>query len=154
MGLDMYLEARRFIWPSRSGKATPDTQINAGIKQLMPGIGDLRVKGVTVEAMYWRKANAIHRWFVNECQDGEDDCRHSEVSRDQLIQLRDLCQRVLDDPDRASELLPTQGGFFFGSTEYGEDYTEDLRNTVKGLTSIIDNAEFDKNWDFYYHSSW
>lgn len=154
MGLDMYLEARRYIWQSWSDEETPDTRINAGIQQLIPGIGDLRVKGVTVEAMYWRKANAIHRWFVNECQDGEDGCRHSEVSRDQLIELRDLCQQVLDDPDRASELLPTQGGFFFGSTEYGEGYVQDLRETVEGLTRIIDNAEFERNWDFYYHSSW
>lgn len=150
----MYLEARRFIWQSWSGEATTDIQINAGIQQLIPGIGSLRVSGVTVQAMYWRKANAIHRWFVDECQDGTDDCRPHRVGRDQLIQLRDICQAVLDDPNRASELLPTQGGFFFGSTEYGEGYMQDCRETVDGLTSIIDNAEFEKNWDFYYHASW
>ena len=44
------------------------------------------------EVMYWRKANAIHKWFVDNVQGGEDDCREYPVSNDQLIELRDTCK--------------------------------------------------------------
>ena len=46
--------------------------------------------------MYWRKANAIHRWFVNNVQGGEDDCEfHFEVTKEVLKKLRDVCKEVL-----------------------------------------------------------
>lgn len=46
-------------------------------------------------AMYWRKANAIHNWFVQNVQSGNDDCGHYDVSKDDLITLRDLCDIVI-----------------------------------------------------------
>lgn len=51
----------------------------------------------------------------------------------------------------AEKLLPTQGGFFFGSTNYDEYYLDDLRETVKMLTPLLD----DKSGATYqYHASW
>lgn len=49
------------------------------------------------EVGYWRKANHIHNWFVENIQDGKDDCSyHREVTEDDLHELLDVCQRVLD----------------------------------------------------------
>lgn len=45
---------------------------------------------------YWRKTNHIHNWFVQNVQNGEDDCDTYIVSREKLIELRDACQQVLD----------------------------------------------------------
>jgi hypothetical protein len=46
---------------------------------------------------YWRKANAIHNWFVNRVQDGEDDCNyHNEVTEKDLEDLLDICENILD----------------------------------------------------------
>lgn len=45
---------------------------------------------------YWRKANQIHNWFVQNVQGGEDDCGIYEVSQAKLIELRDTCQKVID----------------------------------------------------------
>lgn len=46
---------------------------------------------------YWRKANQIHNWFVNNIQDGVDDCGyHREVTEDDLNELLDVCQQVLN----------------------------------------------------------
>jgi hypothetical protein len=53
------------------------------------------------ETGYGRKANAIHRWFVENVQNGVDDCNVYEVSRRQLEQLLDVVERVL----AASELI-------------------------------------------------
>lgn len=104
----------------------------------------------STEIGYWRKANAIHRWFVENCQDGIDNCATYYVGESDLKELRDLCIQILDDRDKASELLPTQEGFFFGTTEYGEDYTYDLLETIK-----ICEWALDQDFDYFeYHSSW
>lgn len=47
--------------------------------------------------MYWRKANAIHKWFVDNVQNGEDDCGLYEVEWEQLVELRDICKRIVDE---------------------------------------------------------
>ena len=50
------------------------------------------------QVAYWRKANAIHRWFVDHVQDGEDDCDwHREVTQSDLEELRDVCKEVLEN---------------------------------------------------------
>ena len=47
---------------------------------------------------YWRKANAIHQWFVVNVQDYEDDCEyHDEVTKEKLEELRDTCKRILEE---------------------------------------------------------
>ena len=61
---------------------------------------------ISINVGYWRKANAIHGWFVNECQEGVDECQKSYVPRDKLQELMELCKEVLINKDRAEELLP------------------------------------------------
>lgn len=113
---------------------------------------------LTTEAAYWRKANQIHNWFVENIQDGEDDCRRYYVSRAQLKQLYDLCDKILKAKGKertrlAKELLPTREGFFFGSTDYDDDYYEDLKNTCEQLEPILKEDEL-PNVYYYYNSSW
>jgi hypothetical protein len=108
------------------------------------------------EAGYWRKANAIHKWFVDCVQDGEDDCGCYEVTKEQLEELLDVCIQVRDSSQMektAQELLPTQSGFFFGSTEYDEWYVDDLIDTISILTKVLKETDFD-NQMVVYTSSW
>lgn len=156
MGLDMYLHGKRYL--SKYFNKDDEQTANA-IAEMFPELANKEgrwsdespVKEIRIEAGYWRKANAIHAWFVKHCQEGVDDCGNYYVDREKLKELRDLCQRVIDFKHLANELLPTQSGFFFGGTDYDEWYYTDLANTVK----IIDNAlELPESWDFEYHSSW
>ena len=104
----------------------------------------------STEIGYWRKANAIHRWFVEICQDGVDNCASYYVGREDLEALKNVVEDVLLEPERAEELLPTQSGFFFGPTEYDDWYFEDLRNTIE-----IINWALAQDFDYFeYHSSW
>jgi len=147
MGLDMYLNAERYLWGHEEG----DKQISENIGQLigMPVCGN--VKTITVEAGYWRKANQIHNWFVQNVQDGEDNCQEAYVSRDKLTELRESCQKVLDNNELAEKLLPRAEGFFFGNKEYDQWYFEQLTDTI----GVIDNAlAMPEQWDFNYRSSW
>jgi hypothetical protein len=102
---------------------------------------------------YWRKANAIHSWFVKNVQDGVDDCRKAFVSRDQLEKLVDLCIDIKNNKLNPENSLPTQSGFFFGSTEYDDYYTRDLEYTIDVISSILMNPDY-KDASFYYRSSW
>jgi hypothetical protein len=105
--------------------------------------------------MYWRKANAIHNWFVREEQEGVDNCAEYNVSTEALAELRDICNKVLVDPDKADELLPPQSGFFFGSTDVDEWYLEQLKYTVERLDVLLELPEVKNHKiNFYYSSSW
>lgn len=104
------------------------------------------------EVGYWRKANQIHNWLVNNVQNGVDDCGEYEVSYEKLEELKNLCQKVLSNRSLAYKLLPTAQGFFFGSAEYDEYYFEDVEKTI----AICEHAllSYSDGDAVYYSSSW
>lgn len=155
MGLDMYLNAKRYISKHfNEGDAAVAAAIQKQFPELAGKVGrwdNNPVKEVTIEAGYWRKANQIHKWFVENVQEGEDDCRPYYVGREDLEKLRALCQQVLDFRHLAVDKLPPQEGFFFGSTDVDEYYWQDLEATIQ----IIDEClALPKEWDFEYRASW
>ncbi len=164
MGLDMYLNARKYVSTSLDIEPEGNTYENLldvmGLNKndLAPGFGGSAT--ISFQAMYWRKANAIHAWFVKNVQDGEDNCREYEVGREQLAELRDTCDKVLKDHSLAEELLPPQGGFFFGGTELDEWYFASLEETRDALDKLLDpHSPLNKgtgfgSWWFAYSSSW
>lgn len=160
MGLDMYLHKKKYIG-------------NATIKLLSNEYGWYKNAGeeysnvcvLTIETCYWRKANAIHKWFVDNVQDGNDDCGEYEVSFEKLQELLNICKElkskmVLSEDTNENgykyvvnyticeKLLPTQDGFFFGSTSYDEWYYKDIENTIK----MLENEDGED--EYYYTSSW
>ena len=150
MGLDMYLTAKRYL-----SKYNPE---DAKVRELVSAIDfgfSGEVEQVSFEAMYWRKANAIHRWFVSKVQEGVDNCAEYNVDADDLAELRDICKQILVDPSKADQLLPPQSGFFFGSTEVDEWYLEQLKYTVDRLDVLLDLPQVkERKINFYYSSSW
>ena len=151
MGLDMYLHKRTYVknW-DHMGPEDRHTITVAGPSAA--SIQPERISSIEERVGYWRKANAIHQWFVTHCQGGTDDCRDAYVSRTDLTALLETCKRVLADPQKAAELLPPQSGFFFGSTDIDEYfYWKNVRDTVALLESLL--AE-EATGDFYYRSSW
>lgn len=152
MGLDMTLERHHYVkqWNHHKPEERHAVTVTKGGNPA-DYIKPERVSYVVEEVAYWRKANEIHAWFVANCQNGEDDCRDYYVSRDQLTELRDLAQQVIAQPGSAAELLPTESGFFFGGTEYDDDYFDDLKRTVEILTALLAEPE---EGEFRYRASW
>jgi hypothetical protein len=109
---------------------------------------------VEVPVAYWRKANAIHKWFVDERADGVDECQPIWVNSGYLEELLELCNQVLADHSKADELLPTESGFFFGGTEYDEYYFQDLEYTQRRLTELIPLMKNSDNDSAVYQASW
>ncbi|NDB81606.1 MAG: hypothetical protein EB127_02470 [Alphaproteobacteria bacterium] len=144
MGLDMYLRARRYL-------SYDDNRRNS-LRHEFQVPDDWETNEVSFEVGYWRKANAIHKWFVDNIQSGNDNCGEYYLSKVDLQSLRDLCMQVKTEPAKAQDLLPAQSGFFFGSTEYDEGYFADLDHTIAIIDSVL-NCE-DTGFDYYYSSSW
>lgn len=164
MGLDMYLEVRKNVsvtdWVNENGdfvkKTVPEGMAileTSGLKNLVSEESTYSVC-VTATAVYWRKANCIHQWFVDNLAKGVDECQPIYVRRQDLEDLRDLVKDVLIHREKAPVALPTASGFFFGSTEYDEWYWEDLEYTAKELDRVLIQTYGDDNVGFIYQASW
>jgi hypothetical protein len=150
MGLDMYLEKRTYVrqWEHQTPEEQYNVEVTKGGKPVK--IDPKRVTYVIEEVGYWRKQNQIHQWFVENVQNGEDNCAEYCVSKGQLEDLLEICKKILNDNSLAEELLPTASGFFFGGTEYDEWYFDGIQNTIEILEGVLS----DTTADYYYSSSW
>ena len=169
MGLDMYLEIRKNEYRSKYSKdkgSRLKLEYPKDITEFIPNPTDLRISRQTnYEVGYWRKANQIHNWFMQNCARRDeydnpiDDCRPVEITVDKLEELLDTCKKVLADHSLAQELLPTADGFFFGSTGYDDYYFGELEQTVEIIEPVLKFAKHkleikDYNWEVYYQASW
>lgn len=160
MGLDMYLYVEKWV-PFRSwDKEGKDNEKFDKLVELVD-LSDVVNKEsgcvsvyVKVEVGYWRKANAIHQYFVSKCANGVDECQEIEIYRDTLVALKDICGQLslTKDVEQAKKLLPPQSGFFFGSTEIDERYFNDVEYTYELLNKVLEKIPED--YDFIYRASW
>lgn len=86
------------------------------------------------EVGYWRKANAIHKWFVDNVQKGEDDCGRYEVSKENLEELLNDCYTVLGQ----SELVEKEVMQVVGYNEHGKAIEKLVKRTVVKDTSAAE----------------
>jgi hypothetical protein len=97
MGLDMYLSKRHYVKNWDHMKPEEQHQITIKKNHLKVAyINPKKIDYIVEEAGYWRKANQIHAWFVEHCQEGNDDCKEYIVERLQLQELLDTCILVRD----------------------------------------------------------
>jgi hypothetical protein len=145
MGLDQYLQGSVFLWTNEDSEQKKADKIKELIGVEYP------VTEVKVELMYWRKANQIHKWFVDQVQDGNDDCGTYYVSEENLKDLAHEIEQALLT-ENTENLEPTSG-FFFGGTEIDDYYWETLRRTKEEIYKLLDSPDL-KKMDLYYTSSW
>jgi hypothetical protein len=162
MGLDMYLSKKLYVQNWDHYPANKRWQIIITQGGLPFNYGGLQPAYVEFQIGYWHKANQIHHWFVQHVQDGNDDQKTYWVSPEQLMELQALCKEVMlvaklepgqiiVNSEEIAALLPTESGFFFGSTAYNEAYLVDIERTIN-ITAIAlnDNVE----GECYYNASW
>jgi hypothetical protein len=182
MGLDHYLTKRTYVknW-SHQDESEKHQVIVLKNKQPRTDIKTERVSNIVEEIAEWRKFNALHNWFVQNVQDGVDNCGEYYVNRDDLKKLLEILKKVkasldgskktgggsavnadgtlnLDDDEEefedtsvAEELLPTASGFFFGGTCYDRYYYENVVDTINILEAELTQNAY---CDYYYSSSW
>jgi hypothetical protein len=161
MGLDMYLQRSKKM----SEKAFVDAydDIDSGV-------------------IYWRKANAIHRFFCDNgilAKDGQEQVGYYYIDRQDLMKLLDHIYVITSDKIKvedinyydidkggnvtetveyklnitaAEELLPTTSGFFFGGTDYDYWYFRSLQRTADLIKRELTNNPSQETW--FYYASW
>ncbi len=184
----MYAARRLYVkqWDHQPAQERYTVQVARGGTPV-PGIQPERISNIEEEVMYWRKANHIHAWFVDNVQYGQDDCGTYDVGWEHLQELLSRCKKIIEaselvdgmihtgtvynqehpnglverepgkvlkDATVARELLPTRGGFFFGSTEYDEDYLNDVVRTHDWAISMLADHDAGVPGHIYYQSSW
>ena len=154
MGLDMYLTGKLYIGGQyKHNKIKGTIEINDEANETIISIPITKVSEIELAIGYWRKANMIHNWFVENIQNGNDDCNPYYVNFDQLDNLKQLCQDIIDKK-KSPEFLPPTSGFFFGSTDIDEYYYQDLEDTVAIIDNALKEYKTYPNLSFYYQSSW
>jgi hypothetical protein len=171
MGLDMYLYKKTYVqnWEHHA----PEQKHIVTVKKNGKTRKDIkpdRVTYVVEQVGYWRKFNALHSWFVQNCADGEDDCKEVNVNEEQLVELLGILKKVkslLDKSktvikqletyggekydhevyeceDEVKELLSPRQGFFFGSYDIDKWYKSDVENTIVLLEELMNENEESK----------
>jgi hypothetical protein len=151
MGLDMTLYVKTFT------KRINDKREQVSIVNIARELKNTshikieRIAFIIEEVGIWKDVYHIHNWFVENVQDGIDNCADYYVNENQLKDLLNTCKEVLNDHSKAPVLLP----FYDDEGEYDEFYFEEIKETI----SIIENifSEFSVNGHFiesvYYCSS-
>ncbi|MGE4300832.1 MAG: hypothetical protein AB7F40_04425 [Victivallaceae bacterium] len=147
MGLDMYLFRHVSVGAfceCRNVRGTIDITVDDEKLDI-----DLSKVSVVVERVgYWLRANQIHQWFVDHVQRGKDDYEAHGVDYEQLLELKELCEKILAEPNHrkrvalARKLLPVREGRLFDVSEYGECYFQDLAHTVKILSDLSPDGDY------------
>lgn len=111
------------------------------------------------EIAYYRKTNFLIPFFETMAERKVENCVYLPVNKSWIEELQERCKTLLDlievdkleDEEykipgeaiiRAYELLPTQEGFFFGSTDYDEYYFMHVHEVYESCPAILE--EFDK----------
>ena len=132
----MYAHRRLYVrnWNGQSPAEQYEVKLTKGGKPV-EGIKSRLVAYLEEEVMYWRKANHIHAWFVDNAQQFEDDCGSYEVEWEKLQELVDACKKVI----KSSKLVP---GLVTNGIAYDENHPEGIPQRETG--KVIENTSMAK----------
>lgn len=91
-----------------------------------------------LETAYWRKANQIHKWFVDNVQQGKDDCGDYKVEYRHLSELLGIVTAILDKVKLVEGMV--NNGYSYKKNIFGK--LKKVYNKEKGL--VIDNKKYCK----------
>ncbi len=100
-------------------------------------------------AAYFRNVNSIYAYFADRLDD--EMC---VVTKSDIIDIMNKATKVLaeHDEEASKDLLPTQGGFFFGSTDYDDWYYQDMITILKEFGKLLKDWTDDNDIVFVYMS--
>lgn len=132
MGLDMYFYKKTYVenWDHFPEERKTKVTVKLGGKK-HPCIDTSKVSYIQEKVGYWRKANQIHDWFVQNCQNGVDECQEAYVDLEKLKELLDICIQIRDN-------CPLVPGKVASGYTFGED-GEKIYNMIDGM--VMTNQE-------------
>lgn len=183
MGLDMYLSKKTYVkkWDHYKEADKYDVVVTKGGKPT--NIKPERVTYVIEELGYWRKANQIHAWFIENCNNGDDNNGSCYVERAKLEELLKICKEIsqfklvkgqvengaryiegkrvpsMEDGELLSDEDKARCEELLPTTSgffFGStDYDQYYMEDVKNTVKILEDALADEEADeFEYRASW
>ena len=141
MGLDMLLIKKTYVKNWNFQKDSEKHIIN--IQGPLANTIDVnKINCIEEEVAYWRKANQIYNWFVNNVQNSNDDCAEYFVSIDNLKDLQKICKTLLNSIILKDGVVQNgasfENGDFVPNFESGkmimnEELCEELLPSTKGF---------------------
>jgi hypothetical protein len=155
MGLDMTLQCRKNIYGMYDFIGADNGTIDIYKDGEKLDIPFEKIHYIILECASWRKAYHIHRWFVQNVQEDDDDCGEYFVPIEKLKELLETCKTVYKEKNHvlSDAILPKKNSDFVGNTEYDEYYYNEVKYTIEILEEIIKkhNPKVD---NYIYSSSW
>jgi hypothetical protein len=159
MGLDQYLSAKKTFSNSQWGK-DEERRIHAEIVSAVDASSILEADHpyvvVEITVAYWRKARAIHDWFLSNCVYANNAGYSFHVTRDELWALHDLCVVIpfglaVHGDEYADSRIPNPSWFGGGDEKYGDWYKESLKYTADVIFKLLSDG---KNENLAFEYSW
>jgi hypothetical protein len=122
MGLDMYLErtnknVAQYVKEDLDEIKKSNPTLYETLKPYIKRRGSyFSWDSLCEEVGYWRKANQVHGWFVENVQDGCDDCDSYEVSKEDIEELQNCCKKIIESTEINGEKI--KDAFDFIKTDY------------------------------------
>lgn len=142
MGLDINV--------TKIAKSMVKTNTNSweGYEKLIDELNDIDCENFEFLA-YFRKVNFLYEFFSGSLNEYDTT---TIITKEEMETLIDNCEFVLNNRDKASEILPTCDGFFFGSLDYDDYYFESVAKVLLSFQVILENYSDDYLYiiDFSY----
>lgn len=176
MGLDMYLQKKTYVknWSHQKPEEQHKITVKIGGK-LRKDIKPERISYITEEVAYWRKFNALHGWFVENCAGGVDECQEIYVGEEGLEKVLGVLKQVnellnkskpvvkvlqdwngkdyevttYDCEDEVKDIFSPTQGFFFGSDEIDGYYKKEVENTIEVIENLLEEDKMSKEHGLY-----
>ena len=128
--------------------------VSDALQQSFPREGPHSIDTIQMRFCMFRNVIAVHNWFVENVQEGEDNYREYGVTVEKFEELYNIISEVLEDHEKAAELLPVPSTFssmfFSGGDEYDDQYFHDLNEVRNKLKNAIEWTNH--GWYFTYDS--
>lgn len=115
-----------------------------------------RVKRKEKDLAYYRKCNFLMEFMLDYYgyrDFDEMNCRDIVLDDTCLRELRDRCNKVLKDPSKAEDELPTSEGFCFGNTDYNEYYFKEVENVRDACIEMLkEYMNLDSDEEIIFHA--
>lgn len=163
MGLDMYLYLGSYESRSRWDITSDDS--NSKTKSFYPKElktfedellqHNLLSKETMYQVGYWRKFNALHGYFTDKLNKGNEIYDTLYIDDDELENLTEILKKVneilsksathkneygtiiYDCQDEIKNILPPKDGFFFGSLDIDEYYKADVEYSIDLFEKVL-----------------
>ena len=141
MGLDMYLYKKTYVqnWEHNPPEQHHQIEIKRG-GVLRKDIKPNRICYITEQVAYWRKFNALHGWFVENCGGGVDECQQIHVGEDNMKELLETLKKVKSLTSKLVVLIIDEKNL---SEDDIKEVIEPCREYIEMIRIAIDPERFD-----------